>query len=377
MEVTLGPFITCFATILFLTIYVFFTIHVRKEVLYGGTKVLSILISVILIRMLIPFNFPFTITIPSHKLLSLEIMVFERVYDTKVTWVNLLFIIWVTGAIIQITRMSVKMYRVKTSLYPFRIRDLQKYPELHKVLQQNGVLDLPVCIVPANISPVIIGAFHPVFVLPEYDFTEKELIYACEHEIWHYKNHDHWLRLFVDLLLCVQWFNPFAYLLNNELALGIEIANDQRVLGKRDKLNRVEYAECILKIARSIKEKHGEYIGVPFVGIRNFEIKTRLDYISSDKFAAAKRNALSKAMQYVVIVAALVVSFCIVPERYHVDDEVREETVQITFDNSFFLEDNVEYKLFVNGEYWFTLTYIPEEFDELPIYKEDIEDEKK
>ena len=127
MEVTLGPFITCFVTILFLTIYVFFTIHVRKEVLYGGTKVFSILISVILIRMLIPFNFPFTITIPSHKLLSVEIMAFEYVYGTKVTWVNLLFIIWITGAIIQITRMFVKMYRVKTSLYPFRIRDLKKY----------------------------------------------------------------------------------------------------------------------------------------------------------------------------------------------------------------------------------------------------------
>ena len=49
MEVTLGPFITCFVTILFLTIYVFFTIHVRKEVLYGVTTLLSIMISVMLI----------------------------------------------------------------------------------------------------------------------------------------------------------------------------------------------------------------------------------------------------------------------------------------------------------------------------------------
>ena len=371
MEVTLGPFITCFVTILFLTIYVFFTIHVRKEVLYGGTKVFSILISVILIRMLIPFNFPFTITIPSHKLLSVEIMAFEYVYGTKVTWVNLLFIIWITGAIIQIIRMFVKMYRVKTSLYPFRIRDLKKYPALHKILQQNDALHLSVCIIPANISPVIIGVFHPIFVLPEYDFTEKELVYACEHEIWHYKNHDHWLRLFIDLLLCVQWFNLFAYLLNNELALGIEIANDQRVLGKRDQLNRVEYAECILKIARNIKEKHGEYIGVPFVGIRNFEMKTRLDYISSDKFAAAKRTALSKVMQYIVIVSALAVSFCIVPERYHVDEEVREETVEVRTDNSYFVKDGTEYLLFVDGEYKFSFAYVPEDFKDLPVYKKE------
>ena len=100
-------------------------------------------------------------------------------------------------------------------------------------------------------------------------------------------------------------------------------------------------------------------------------MKTRLDYISSDKFAAAKRTALSKVMQYIVIVSALAVSFCIVPERYHVDEEVREETVEVRTDNSYFVKDGTEYLLFVDGEYKFSFAYVPEDFKDLPVYKKE------
>ena len=56
MEVSLGSFITCFLTVLFLTVYVFVTIYVKKDVLYDGMKIVFLLISIILVRMLVPFN---------------------------------------------------------------------------------------------------------------------------------------------------------------------------------------------------------------------------------------------------------------------------------------------------------------------------------
>ena len=49
MEVSLGPFITCFLTVLFLTVYVFVTVYVKKDVLYDGMKVVFLLISIILV----------------------------------------------------------------------------------------------------------------------------------------------------------------------------------------------------------------------------------------------------------------------------------------------------------------------------------------
>ena len=56
MEVSLGSFITCFLTVLFLTVYVFVTIYVKKDVLYDGMKIVFLLISIILVRMLVPFK---------------------------------------------------------------------------------------------------------------------------------------------------------------------------------------------------------------------------------------------------------------------------------------------------------------------------------
>ena len=36
MEVTFGPFITCFLAVFFLMVYMVFTIYVRKNVLYNS-----------------------------------------------------------------------------------------------------------------------------------------------------------------------------------------------------------------------------------------------------------------------------------------------------------------------------------------------------
>ena len=63
-----------------------------------------------------------------------------------------------------------------------------------------------------NISPAVVGIRKPILVLPEYPFSENELYYVCLHEAEHCRNHDLWLRLLLDIVICTQWFNPLVYL---------------------------------------------------------------------------------------------------------------------------------------------------------------------
>ena len=370
MNATPGPFITCFIVILFLSIYLYISIHIERKALYGETKVMTVLISAILIRMMIPFNFPFTISIPS-RLLVFETIFFYKVPGMDLTWLNLLFVIWILGAVIRITYMLVRLYSFKNNIRPFAVRDMTKYPNLHEILKQNEVENLPIYLVPINISPVIVGVIHPVFVLPSSNFTEKELFYACEHEIQHYKNRDHWLKLFADFLLCIQWFNIPAYVLNEELDLCIEVANDRRVLDDHDETYKFDYAESIVNIACKIKSGGEIGVGLPLVSLRNKGAKTRVDYITSGNPNAKCSNRFSKYAQIVVIGFTLLVAFFVVPERYHVDDETKETTYLIETDNSYFIEDESGYSLFINGEYKLSFDYIPEDFKDLPIYQKE------
>lgn len=372
MEVSLGPFITCFLTVLFLTVYVFVTIYVKKDVLYDGMKIVFLLISIILVRMLVPFNFPFTITIPSYKVLPpIDRFLFSFIGGTGIELAQVLFGIWLVVTMAQILRMILRQQKFRSYLRPFRVKDLTRYPRLYQVLRENDVADLPVYIVPINISPAIVGVFRPVFVLPRQEFSDRELYYICQHEIRHYRNHDLWLKLFIDLVLCAQWFNPAAYFLNKQLTLVFELSNDQGILASCSELQRMEYTECILKVAESRQKNTSYYVGLSFVDIGKSDLEMRTNYIVSEKYRPKKGRFLSMAAQYVLMAAVLVASFMIVPEGSSMQQEVEETTLGITPENSYIVKSESEYLLFVDGNYMFSLLYIPEEFAELPVYEEE------
>ena len=102
MSVSLGPFMTCFVTILILTGYVHFIMK-RNGTLFRGTiKIVFGVIAVILLRMMVPINFPFTKTIYSSKLLiGLGNIVYANVYgDREILVSDLLLWLWISVAVI-------------------------------------------------------------------------------------------------------------------------------------------------------------------------------------------------------------------------------------------------------------------------------------
>ena len=69
MALSFGPFFTCFIVTLFLTVYLHIIMH-HTSVFHKRTIQFSLIgILVILIRMSIPFNFPFTYSFQSYQVL--------------------------------------------------------------------------------------------------------------------------------------------------------------------------------------------------------------------------------------------------------------------------------------------------------------------
>lgn len=371
MSVSVGPFITCFLAVIVLTVYTYVIIYVRKGLLYQNMKFAFMVISLILVRMLLPVNFPFMVSIYSHGWFAdIVAWLFHYIGDTQIRIVNVLVWIWITVAIVRLVCLFYRQVKYRHLLKLFLVKDLEQYPEIKKALEE---CDAPACIrvslIPDDVVPGISGILHPILQLPKKEYTSHELYYICKHEVEHYKNHDLWLQLFLKLVVCVQWFNYLAYRLEKEMTLAFEVANDQIVLADCSEAERIEYAQYVSAASNGVK-KHKNGYGLSFVGFCRPEAKTRLEYIlaKKDERVVKRKNIW---LHYMFIVIMFLVSFFVVPEAYYTGTRDSEGAFSVSGNDLYIVKSGAEYQLYVDGEYMYTLSELHEEFSDLPIIEED------
>ena len=101
-------------------------------------------------------------------------------------------------------------------------------------------------------SPVAFGIFDKVIAVPvDFDRTydERERRLALDHELAHHRSGDLIANLVAFVLLCLQWFNPLAWVAHAAFRFDQEAACDARVLAKARADDRVDYGRAIAKAA--------------------------------------------------------------------------------------------------------------------------------
>jgi bla regulator protein BlaR1 len=105
---------------------------------------------------------------------------------------------------------------------------------------------------PEVASPIALGIFDRLIAVPVefdrlYDARERRLV--IEHELAHHRSGDLVANLFAFVLLCLQWFNPLAWLAHAAFRFDQEAACDARVLDKAGAADRADYGRAIAKAA--------------------------------------------------------------------------------------------------------------------------------
>ena len=140
---------------------------------------------------------------------------------------------------------------------------LRKIPECSLVnhineLQEQmlGKIVLPIFDSDVVSSPMLVGLITPKLVLP-YDkehWKEDELNWIVTHEICHYQSKDLWIKMVLMLVWCLNWFNPFVYIMKKRCYFHIELSCDEKVLKGHEKEKRGEYAGALLTFASGRQE---------------------------------------------------------------------------------------------------------------------------
>lgn len=97
-------------------------------------------------------------------------------------------------------------------------------------------------------SPMLVGLFRPVLLLPRTMDDEMELRLVIRHELVHLGRHDLWLKAVAMAATCVHWFNPIVWMLARAISADCEMSCDDVVLAGADMDRRRLYGETILGV---------------------------------------------------------------------------------------------------------------------------------
>lgn len=374
MSISLGPFLTCFVTILILTVYAYVMMKRSNDFFRGTVKIIFAIIAVIMLRMMVPVNFPFTRTIYSSKLLiGLGNIVYANVYgDREILVSDLLLWLWIGVAVILLIRYFYKRVKVRRILEQYVIKDTDTKEYYETFLNDTKIRSIKIAVIPGEKQAAIFGVIRPIMILPDAVLEEKTVAHMIRHEMKHYANYDLWLKFFVDLLVVIHWWNPVVYVMRKELSLAFELSNDYMVTRDMPELEKLEYAQTLVQAAKLMSNQQA--YGLNLTGGECLE--TRIQMLLKEKTTGGVRNRLLVAANLLFVFLIMIISLVFVPEVFykesvHYDSEEFEGVFDITPENAYYLKTENGYELYADDVYRWTEKEIAEEFREMgiPVYE--------
>lgn len=132
---------------------------------------------------------------------------------------------------------------------------------------------------------------------------KKDLSYIFIHELIHYRRKDMFYKWFVQLILCVHWFNPFVYLLGKEVGRACELACDESVIAGLDDTEKKAYGNTLLASLQTGNAYKNPLASVTLTESAR-ELKERLSAIMK-----THKKTKSKTLLTVLATAAICTAF--------------------------------------------------------------------
>ncbi len=219
---------------------------------------------------------------------------------TKISGNKLVVIIWILGCLLFLSHQFVRhqVFKRKVMRWSRLCKDTWMI-ELEKqlVVKMGAGKVPPIRICEETISPSIMGMFHPVLLLPNNEYSVKELTFILRHELVHYKRCDIWYKLFILIVNSIHWFNPFVWLMRHESNVDLELSCDDEVINGTAIEERKAYSETIFACIHQQKERRSALTTYFFGGTKT--LKERFENILSLR---KKRNGSILVIVLMVII---------------------------------------------------------------------------
>lgn len=377
MEISFGSVITCVFMSVILTVYLCVVIQFKNPISMKGIKWIFAGIIIILVRLLIPFNFPFTISIPIEVIFpEVTVALSQRISEYSIF--NILLLIWGIGAVIALSIMVVREIYFHKILKQISSLNGMKTQVLNTIFTRPPFNKLKIVVVSSKVSPSITGIFNPTLILPEYIFSlsEKNQSYIIMHECEHYRKRDIWIKYLIKILTCLYWWNPIIYYLGKKLDLTMELSTDYLVISKMDRRKKIEYTECLLAVGKICQATENvklfEQFSIPLLHKRS-DLDIRVCKIIDSIKAAEHKNPFYPIVNIAAVFLMVCMCLIIVPEARKLPEDVERNTFSMPSENAYLIKQSDGYDVYLNDKYITTVPEVSESLKDLKIYEDEHE----
>lgn len=172
-------------------------------------------------------------------------------------------------------------------------------------------------------SPMLMGLFHPMVILPTKPVDEALLPSIFTHELVHYSRRDLWRKSLMSLICIIHWFNPLVHYLGKELERAMEFSCDERVLELLGNGERKNYSYAILNYT----QKSTILCGLTLNGKKNTKknLKTRLAYMLSDTPKTPKTLTLLVGCSLILGLSIPAYAYCQKQQEESMFEEIKQK----------------------------------------------------
>ena len=334
---------------------------------YYSAGFLLLLSAASIVRLFIPLELPFTMVVRSSALFPsirafFEIPLFQ-IGAQVVSVTDMLLAVWILGSAFCFLRLFRRIMQSR-KLVRLCIASHVENEMLDRLMrsiaeQTNRTPNYRLVISPLMPAPMVTGYFVPTILLPEMvlQLSEQKQRLILIHEWHHVLNKDLWIKLFVNILCCVMFWNPAVYLLRNHLEHALEVRCDLRVLKGIHSDEKVTYLETLLQALRYLKdEKAAEELpyavtslaSIGLIGItEEVSVKQRFYIIGKYRDGLTRVTVLFTSLLCVLFLS----SFLIVIQPYSEPplDDI-ESTIPLGNEDSFiYIHQDGRHSLFRDG----------------------------
>ena len=330
-------FITLVITLLM--IFLFYLILFNKKLIFLLRSDLLIILSfIIIIRLLFPVEWSFTITLPFSWVMNPLQSFLDYQILNNFSILSLLLVVWIIGCVIQIFRFVVQLKKINNVFGVLDKTAIKK--KVSDYLDVDHQFDYPVWFANGIPFPMILGFKKIIF---------KHVIL---HEIEHLRHHDNLIKLFLNILLIIYWWFPPVHWLCNKIQLVLEMRVDKKVTNGLSDLKVAEYADTLLIVQKALSSRKNmtfNQLGVSstfYINDGSSTLYYRIMYLLNRNYKKS-----TNALLILIILLVPLISNCIVLEPY-IAPSVDEysSTSANDLENGFILKhSDGSYSLYING----------------------------
>lgn len=351
----------------------------KRILVYIGYPVLGGILLLIVIRLLFPYEFPFTKTfwLPDcfSKPISFILHPIIHIANYTLSIWHVFILFWIVGSCLSLIYYLYLYFLSAKKIKKYECTETSASIALYKKIISQICQELKknnkfhIVLSPDDQIPMYFYCGKPYIVLPQnIIFSKDDLYFILRHEMSHHFHHDMVVKYFVIFLCIIYWWNPCTHLLKKQCNTVLEMHVDKS-LTKNDPQLTVSYLNCLINTAKRIYTNRQDHVmTIPLYTSQPATMIQRFRLLLGDR--PTKKRYVLYIVSIFIITSIFISSFFYNFNASYVPNDFKKEKYVIPNSNNMYaiVNDNNTYDIYLYGKYLETTDTLDFYQNNIPIY---------